>query len=984
MESSAPNSFRPSWFDAVTDAIIVVDLSWHIQDWNAAAERIYGWYRTETLGQPLGQRIIVVRFLSDDTTATAFATLQRDGEWRGACVQRARDGHELVVEAAVQLLRDPHGTITGYIAINRDITLRTQAETTLRESEERFRRYFELGLVGIAITSPTKGLLEVNDELCSILGYTRSELMQIPWSELTHPDDLAADVARFNQVLAGVIDGYTLEKRWIRKDGQVIDTTISVKCLRCADGTVDYFVALLQDITARKQAEQALRQSEARFATAFSVSPAAMSISRLSDGRFIDVNTSYQHLFGYTRDELVGQTGISANIYTSPEQRGTLVRLLHERGSIQNLELELRTKSGELRTVLCSVQTLPIDGETCALASMVDITKRKQAEATLQRSAKRLLVLADTSHALAEAGADEQAVLALVARTSAEVFGSLCTLRMFSEDGQWLTTVALHHAGVDARDAAEIARASTPMPVEVVQSLLHTLQHTHAHVLEAADIEHVRNQMSTETRPLFEYVEEEQHLVAPLRVGSQMIGILVMMRSNGRRVPFTEDDVHLAHELANRAGLAIGNARLVQQLADERARLAQRVDERTADLRQANAELARAVRLKDEFLANMSHELRTPLNAILGRSQALQEEIYGPLTPPQVEALHGVEQSGQHLLSLINDILDVARIESGHLTLEWEEVVVSDLCRASVQMLAQVALKKHIRLTSTVDSAVSVLLADVRRLKQILVNLLSNAVKFTPPGGSVGLEVRGGTGGQMVTFTVWDTGIGIAEADVARLFKPFVQIDSSLSRQYDGTGLGLALVRRLAEAHGGSVGVESTPGQGSRFSVTLPWHQVESSSLSQSNTALDTSQPTIQSTPVIDESLAVQRGHILLAEDNESNIELMEYVLQAKGYTVEVARDGEEALARAQEGHPDLILMDIPMPGMDGLEAIRQIRSDARVRDIPIIALTALAMPGDRERCLQAGANDHLTKPVDLSALLTSIPALLASAKPAM
>ena len=254
------------------------------------------------------------------------------------------------------------------------------------------------------------------------------------------------------------------------------------------------------------------------------------------------------------RAEQVGQTGISANIYTSPEQRGTLVRLLHERGSIQNLELELRTKSGELRTVLCSVQTLPIDGETCALASMVDITKRKQAEATLQRSAKRLLVLADTSHALAEAGADEQAVLALVARTSAEVFGSLCTLRMFSEDGQWLTTVALHHAGVDARDAAEIARASTPMPVEVVQSLLHTLQHTHAHVLEAADIEHVRNQMSTETRPLFEYVEEEQHLVAPLRVGSQMIGILVMMRSNGRRVPFTEDDVHLAHELANRAG----------------------------------------------------------------------------------------------------------------------------------------------------------------------------------------------------------------------------------------------------------------------------------------------------------------------------------------------------------------------------------------------------------------------------------------------
>ncbi|NTU85151.1 MAG: PAS domain S-box protein, partial [Chloroflexales bacterium] len=251
--------------------------------------------------------------------------------------------------------------------------------------------------------------------------------------------------------------------------------------------------------------------------------------------------------------------------------------------------------------------------------------------------------------------------------------------------------------------------------------------------------------------------------------------------------------------------------------------LEQRVAARTAELARANDELVRAVRLKDEFLATMSHELRTPLNIILSRLELLLEEFDGPLTPRQIASLHRIEASGRHLLALIEDILNFSSLEAGTLPLNLTAVDVALVCRHSRQQVAVSVTQKRLTLTTTLDAHVTTVRADERRLTQILVNLLSNAVKFTPEGGAIGLEVRGDAARQRVTFTVWDTGIGIAPEDQRRLFQPFVQLDAGLNRQYEGTGMGLALVRRLTEAHQGSVSVESTPGQGSRFSVSLPW-----------------------------------------------------------------------------------------------------------------------------------------------------------------
>ena len=384
----------------------------------------------------------------------------------------------------------------------------------------------------------------------------------------------------------------------------------------------------------------------------------------------------------------------------------------------------------------------------------------------------------------------------------------------------------------------------------------------------------------------------------------------------------------------------------------------------------ANAGLARANRLKDEFLANMSHELRTPLNAILGMSEALLEQVLGPLTEKQARSLNVVHESGTHLLALINDILDLSKIEAGKMNLQFEAVDIKAVCEASLRLVKEAAQRKRLNLTFTHACNGADVRGDERRIKQILVNLLTNAVKFTREGGRVALEVSLDSERGTANFTVADSGIGIAPEDLEKLFKPFVQLDSGLARRHEGTGLGLALVWRLSELHGGSVSVQSAVGEGTRFIVTLP--------MQPGAAAREELSGVTSAAPII--APAVSRGPaplLLLAEDNEANIATFREYLEAKGYRILVARQGVEAIAQAQAQRPALILMDVQMPGMDGLEAIRRLRMDDACKSTPIIALTALAMSGDRERCLAAGADDYLSKPVQLRALAERIAAFL-------
>ncbi len=416
----------------------------------------------------------------------------------------------------------------------------------------------------------------------------------------------------------------------------------------------------------------------------------------------------------------------------------------------------------------------------------------------------------------------------------------------------------------------------------------------------------------------------------------------------------------------------------------KRKRAEEALRQRTQELSAANLALDKAARLKDEFLASMSHELRTPLTSILGLSEALRRQIYGSLSERQNKAVQVIESSGRHLLELINDVLDLSKIEAGKLELEISHLNVEEVCESSLQLIRDIAQAKKQNVTYRLSPFGLTLAADPRRLKQMLVNLLSNAVKFTPEGGAIGLTVEGDGQQQVVHFIVWDNGIGIDTKDMPKLFQPFVQLDSRLARQYAGTGLGLSLVRRMAEMHGGRVSVESELGKGSRFTLTMPWSTpadlFHGLTMPTVLSIAEESAPTIENNlPTAPQVANPTAPLILLVEDNDLNSELMEDFLRSKEYQVRCARDGAEALALALTIHPDLILMDIQIPGMDGLEITKHIRADtnAHLANTPIIAITALAMPGDRERCLAAGANDYLSKPVHLEEMLLTVQKLL-------
>jgi CheY-like chemotaxis protein len=263
------------------------------------------------------------------------------------------------------------------------------------------------------------------------------------------------------------------------------------------------------------------------------------------------------------------------------------------------------------------------------------------------------------------------------------------------------------------------------------------------------------------------------------------------------------------------------------------------------------------------------------------------------------------------------------------------------------------------------EETIKTLFVDERRLKQMLVNLLSNAVKFTPENGTIGLEVRNDPQNNAIKFIVWDTGIGIKEEDQNRLFQPFTQVNAALTREAGGTGLGLALVAKMVKLHGGRVELESEYGKGSRFTLTLP---VE-------DELLATVPPPKKMTgllPAIHPAVQKQRT-ILLVEDTEETVMVIRDYLEYAGYIVQVAKNGRDGVTLAQKIQPDLILMDVQMPGMDGLEATSLLREQTQFERTPIVALTAFAMPSDRERCLAAGMNEYLSKPVHLKTLLKTI-----------
>jgi signal transduction histidine kinase/FixJ family two-component response regulator len=401
-----------------------------------------------------------------------------------------------------------------------------------------------------------------------------------------------------------------------------------------------------------------------------------------------------------------------------------------------------------------------------------------------------------------------------------------------------------------------------------------------------------------------------------------------------------------------------------EQIRQHQELLEDRIRQRTEDLGKAMQAALAGSQAKSDFLANMSHELRTPMNGLLGM---LDLALDGHLKAEQKEQLETAQRCAYSLLALLNDILDLSKIEAGKMALEKVPFNARMVVEDCVKSHAAKASQKGIDLRFERDAAGPVgVMGDPLRLRQIVANLISNALKFTDRGWvRVRLSTAARSDGRIdVQVQVRDSGLGIAADKLSAIFEKFTQADGSITRKYGGTGLGLAITRHLVDMHGGDIRVESEPGKGSAFTVTLPCEPAPE--------AAAAAEPPQRRAGV---QPARSGARLLLVEDNVVNQKVVLAILRRQGYRIDVANNGREAIAalNTDDAAYDLILMDVQMPVIDGLEATRLIRREPRWERLPIVAMTAHAMNGDRERCLQAGMNDYISKPVQPAHLIATI-----------
>lgn len=439
----------------------------------------------------------------------------------------------------------------------------------------------------------------------------------------------------------------------------------------------------------------------------------------------------------------------------------------------------------------------------------------------------------------------------------------------------------------------------------------------------------------------------------PLVAGKELLGVMALC---GRRA-ISREEFMILGSFANRTAMAIQNAGLHSDIRELNLNLERKVEERTAELEMANVKLRRADQLKSEFLANMSHELRTPLNAIIGFAEVLRDGLCGELNREQMESVIDIHESGKHLLQMINDILDLSKVEAGKMELQLEKFSLPLAMNDVQSIVRDMVSKKHLSLQVNVPEDSPDVHADQVKFKQIMYNLLSNAVKFTPDGGSIVVDVA--LNNYEFLISVTDTGIGIAPEHQATIFDEFKQLDSSRSRRYEGTGLGLALTKRLVELHGGRIWVESEgAGMGSKFSFTLPAGKLD----------VETHRRKLEKLAIPSERPLEKI--ILVVEDNQQAAQLLCIYLTEAGYNTVVATDGNEAVEMAREVKPFAITLDIMLPEKDGWQVMQELKRSQDTHNIPVIIISVV---DDQSFGFSMGAVGYLIKPIDKEQLTNTL-----------
>ncbi|NJD33465.1 MAG: PAS domain S-box protein [Betaproteobacteria bacterium] len=662
------------------------------------------------------------------------------------------------------------------------------------------------------------------------------------------------------------------------------------------------FSAYARDISERKQAEDELHQSLRRFSTVFNSSPIAAAIVTADEGRFIQVNENFERDFGWTNVDLKGRTSGEIGLWSERVAREPWVEELRRESRLIDHESVWMTKRGEPRMVSISAEITDLDHTSCILIYVMDITERKEAEEQILK-----LSMAVEQSPVSVAITDLKGRMEYVNEAFVQVTG-------FSREE------AIGQNPRILKSGRTPAASFTEMWSAISQGKSWNGEFYNKRKDGTAYIEYAR--------------------VSPIR------------QADGR----------ITHYVAVKEDIT-EKKRLGEELDRHRYHLEDLVASRTAQLAEAREIAETANRAKTAFLANMSHEIRTPMNAIVGLTHLLRR---GKTTPEQDIHLVKIAGAAAHLLSIINDILDISKIEAGRLALEQTDFHLGTLLDDVQSLIANQALAKGLDVRVNSEAVALWLKGDPTRLRQALLNFVGNAVKFTDTG-SIAIRaclLEESDSGVLVRFEVEDTGIGIPPEKQKNLFQAFEQADISTTRKYGGTGLGLAITQRLARMMGGDAGVVSVPGQGSTFWFTarLEYGQATKPAFSDTyprNTEM---------------RLRLHAGkRILLADDVAINREVAAMLLEEAGLVIEIAENGLQAVEKVRAQDYALILMDVQMPVMDGLDATRRIRAFPGREGVPVLAMTANAFDEDRWACLEAGMVDFVPKPIDPEVLYRTV-----------